>query len=69
MENQEVKKLISFVKDMPENYNLLKKMLLDYLHLREENKNLVRRNIALLEDAKQYERLVEEKLSEDFIVH
>lgn len=62
MSNEEIKKLISMVKSMPEGYKILKNLLLEFLAIREENEKLVQANSLLLEDINQYElNLAEEK--------
>jgi len=46
---------------------MMKRLLLDYLALKDENKKLVDTNLLLIEDVKQYQRLIEEE--KEFIVH
>lgn len=61
MDDQDIRKLISMVKTMPESQKLLKNLILDYLALKEQNKKLVQSNLLLLEDLKQYEFILSEE--------
>ena len=61
MNDQDVRKLISMVKTMPESQKLLRNLILDYLAIKEDNQKLVRTNNILLEDMKQYEFLLSEE--------
>lgn len=61
MNDQDVRKLISIVKAMPESQKLLRNLILDYLAIKEDNQKLVRTNNILLEDMKQYEFLLSEE--------
>ncbi len=67
MNNSEIKKFIDFLKAFPEHHSMMKRLLLDYLALKDENKKLVDTNLLLIEDVKQYQRLIEEE--KEFIVH
>ena len=67
MNNSEIKKFIDFLKVFPEYHSMMKRLLLDYLALKDENKKLVDTNLLLIEDVKQYERLIQEE--EEFVLH
>jgi len=58
MNNTEIKKFIDFLKAFPEHHTMMKRLLLDYLSLKDENKKLVNKNLDLIEDIKQYEKLI-----------
>jgi hypothetical protein len=58
MNNNEIKKFIDFLKAFPEHHSMMKRLLLDYLALKDENKKLVDTNLLLLEDVRQYENLI-----------
>jgi hypothetical protein len=67
MNNSEIKKFIDFLKAFPEHHSMMKRLLLDYLALKDENKKLVDTNLLLIEDVRQYQRLIEEE--KEFILH
>ena len=60
MNTEDMKKIISMVKTMPESHKLLKNLVLDYLAVKEQNEKLILSNLALMEDVKQYEFLLQE---------
>jgi len=60
MNTEDMKKIISMVKTMPEGHKLLKNLVLDYLAVKEQNEKLILSNLALMEDIKQYEFLLQE---------
>lgn len=60
MNNKDIHKFYKFLKGFPEHHSLMKNLLLEYLHLRDENDRLVKVNLELLEDIKQYENIVRE---------
>ena len=60
MDNKDIHKFYKFLKGFPEHHSLMKNLLVEYLHLRDENDRLVKVNLELLEDIKQYENIVRE---------
>ena len=58
MNNSEIKKFVDFLKAFPEHHTMMKRLLLDYLSLKDENKKLVDTNLNLIEDIRQYEILI-----------
>lgn len=69
MNNDQLKKLISFTKEMPEAYKMMKNLILDYLSIKEQNKKLVETNLKLLEDMVSYEERLEEQLNTEIVIH
>ena len=69
MTNEEIKKLISMVKTMPEGHKLLKELILDYLSLKDRNVTLINTNLTLLEDIKQYENIIREQKEFEIIIN
>ena len=67
MNNKDIHKFYKFLKGFPEHHTLMKNLLIDYLHLKDENEKLVSLNLELLEDARQYKILLEE--DNEFILH
>lgn len=67
MTEKDIHKFYNFLKGFPEHHTLMKNLLLDYLHLRDENERLVTLNLELLEDVKQYRNLLNEE--KDFVLH
>ena len=60
MNNKDIHKFYKFLKGFPEHHSLMKNLLVEYLHLRDENDRLVKVNLELLEDIKQYENIIRE---------
>ena len=66
MNNKDIHKFYKFLKGFPEHHSLMKNLLVEYLHLRDENDRLVKVNLELLEDIKQYENIVRENKEINF---
>ena len=62
MNDKDIHKLYNFLKGFPEHHSLIKNLLIEYLHLKDENKKLVSSNLELLEDAKQYKEILQEEI-------
>ena len=45
----------------------MKNLLVDYLHLRDENEKLVKTNLELIEDIKQLKEVLEEEV--ELVIH
>ena len=57
------------MKGFPEHHTLMKNLLVDYLHLKDENEKLVEVNLELIEDLKQYKNLVDEYENTEIVLH
>lgn len=69
MTKEDIQKIVSMIKTMPDGYKLLRKLLFDYASLKEQNEMLVERNTILIEDIRQYEKLLREEQSKDFAIN
>ena len=69
MNNDQLKKVLQFTKDMPEMYKVIKHFILDYISMREQNKKLVETNLKLLEDVVSYEERLSEQLNTELVIH
>lgn len=69
MSNDDIKKLILMVRTMPEGHKILRNLLADYLAIREDKQKLVKANLTLLEDIKQYEFLMQEFTTKEIVVN
>lgn len=67
MNNKDIHKFYNFLKGFPEHHTLMKNLLVDYLHLKEENEKLVNANLELIEDIKQFKRILQEET--ELIIH
>ena len=67
MNNDQLKKLVSFTKEMPEAYKIIKNLILDYLSIKEQNKKLVETNLKLMEEVVIYEERIAEEL--EIVIH
>lgn len=67
MNEKDIHKFYKFLKAFPEHHNIMKTLLVDYLHLKDENEKLVKLNLELLEDARQYNILLEDE--KDLVIH
>ena len=67
MTEKDIHKFYNFLKGFPEHHTLMKNLLLDYLHLRDENERLVEVNLDLIEDVKQYKNLLNEE--NEIVIH
>ena len=67
MNNKDIHKFYNFLKGFPEHHTLMKNLLIDYLHLKDENKKLVEVNLELLEDIKQFKQILQE--DKEIIIH
>ena len=47
----------------------MKNLLVDYLHLKDENEKLVEVNLELIEDLRQYKNLLEEHENTEIVLH
>ena len=69
MTKEDIQKIISMIQTMPDGYKLLRKLLFDYASIKEQNEQLISTNINLIEDVRQYQRLLEEKQNTEIIFH
>ena len=69
MNNKDIHKFYKFLKGFPEHHTLMKNLLVDYLHLKEENEKLVEVNLELIEDLRQYKNLLEEHENTEIVLH
>lgn len=69
MTNKDIHKFYKFLKEFPEHHSLMKNFLVDYIHLKDENKKLVEVNLELIDDLKQYKNLLEEQLNTELVIH
>jgi thiamine kinase-like enzyme len=69
MNNDQLKKLIAYTKDMPEMFKIMKHFVLDYISLKEQNKKLVETNLKLLEEMVSYEERISEQLNTELVIH
>ena len=67
MTEKDIHKFYNFLNGFPEHHTLMKNLLLDYLHLRDENERLVQVNLDLIEDVKQYKNLLNEE--NEIVIH
>ena len=67
MNEKDIHKFYKFLKSFPEHHTLMKTLLVDYLHLKDENERLVNLNLELIEDVKQYKNLLNEE--KDIVLH
>lgn len=67
MNEKDIHKFYKFLKSFPEHHNIMKTLLVDYLHLKDENEKLVKLNLELLEDAKQYKLILEDE--KEIVIH
>ena len=69
MTKEDIQKIVSMIQTMPYGYKLLRKLLFDYASTKEQNEQLIATNINLIEDIRQYQRLLEEKQNTEIIFH
>jgi hypothetical protein len=67
MNNDQLKKLVAYTKEMPEAYKMIKNLILDYLSIKEQNKKLVETNLKLMEEVLTYEERIAEEL--EIVIH
>ena len=69
MNNDQLKKLVAYTKDMPELFKIMKHFILDYMSLKEQTKKLVETNLKLLEEMVSYEERINEQLNTELVIH
>lgn len=69
MTKEDIQKIVSMIQTMPDGYKLLRKLLFDYASIKDQNEQLKNTNINLIEDIRQYQRLLEEKQNTEIIFH
>ena len=47
MNEKDIHKFYKFLKAFPEHHNIMKNLLVDYLHLKDENEKLVKLNLVI----------------------
>jgi len=69
MNNDQLKKLVAYTKDMPEMFKIMRHFVLDYISLKDQNKKLAETNLKLLEDIISYEERIEEQQNTELMIH
>jgi hypothetical protein len=69
MNNNDLKKLVTHAKELPEMYKILKNFILDYLSIKEQNKKLVETNLELLNEIDLYKEAAREQLNTELVIH